>query len=146
MKNSESDSARSIFWNDIQDSGWRQVSAVGVILSRSTAAGMTFIYPFMLLPLGFKSLRYNRNNLVKLSTQYIIQVTSKLTEQIYSIWFCNWLSQIRCEEMGSIYTWCDINDVTSMMWHRCGTIKGWKWEPVSDWRCFSDHSYYWPYY
>ena len=51
---------RGVFFGILNEaSGWRQVSAVGVILSRSTAAGMTFIYPCMLLPLA-------RNTLSKL--------------------------------------------------------------------------------
>ena len=49
-----------------EDAGWRQVSEIGVLMSRGTAAALSFIYPCMLLSMSKNIMTILRRDLDRL--------------------------------------------------------------------------------
>ena len=47
-----------------EDAGWRQVSEIGVLMSRGTAAALSFIYPCMLLSMSKNIMTILRRDLI----------------------------------------------------------------------------------
>ena len=66
-----------------EDAGWRQVSEIGVLMSRGTAAALSFIYPCMLLSMSKNIMTILRRDLIdffiigKISLYVLMIVQSK---------------------------------------------------------------------
>ena len=52
-----------------EDAGWRQVSEIGVLMSRGTAAALSFIYPCMLLSMSKNIMTILRRDLFGIDFQ-----------------------------------------------------------------------------
>ena len=65
-----------------EDAGWRQVSEIGVLMSRGTAAALSFIYPCMLLSMSKNIMTILRRDLISKSEHRCLLPMSVSSEKL----------------------------------------------------------------